>query len=1087
MAQLGNFFARIFSAGGTRGLSGDADMVLANDGELTFFNECLRKHSTAEDFVADPARLWDTQSTFLARKGGLRAHFAAERGDGKAGVTDALIIVNAEDWKRTFKETREPWAERAAQSLRQLFTQFCEAEDFHLLHPQRPLGFQIIEDGGLEMNGEYVGLSKGEFVTGLLPNLYPKPGPASRPVIALHLAIPGAWEGYREVGRLWNDQLLFTLGNHWLDSFSHPALRAPALYRLQQYADGSFVHIISPDVADACRITTQEDPGGGPSVLTIEDGYGEVVAHLVLAMVEAEAASLPPASRPWSHTVDELAQAEAAPKLRGDSTSTFNLSRTVIPVEVDERILTLRERGALLQKVHFSRFMEGYDVYVGVNGELGTAIRNPAATVRVRGKQVSLVAHGGDVSVGGRPLRGGTPAVLDHNTRIAIGAVELEYIDLSTPRAEGWPYLGELRRTGSTIHMVFGSPYKVGRERRSKVRMPDEPHNDNIVWRPEMVAGGTIRARNGDIPKAQFYTDSIMVASEHAEIDLSHEPPLLRSIARSCYTFVRRGPDLFALFPVGNITGPAQIDILPGDELLIGNCVFEVSYPPSVSVTPVASEGARPRALSATDLADALNDPVVRPTRPATFGKVSTTDIMELADPAEPVSRPRGTLAQADTALHPSPKTPPPSSPPVAAPPPAAPPLPDASRARPFAPVVTVPNETAPFAMPSEKAPPPPVLPPVLPPPPAPPPLDVDLPAAAGLGEKGPPPPTLDLDLESKDSVLDIFDAPEPAFGRRPAGALPPPPMIWEEPEDTSDAYSDPTDIPMAPPPPVMEGARRGGPAFQPPTGARPPARVEAVSAVEAPAPPPPPPVLPPPPGKASPAAITDPVLIIDESDWQRELSRPARLTLLGWMVSGDGVVGNYRGAAFIVPENRAEAQQVFVATRYLQLSVRGRKASVKRLSTSEVRLFQGASPVEESQQLDDISVEIVRRDATGEEDFSVHLTISSAELPDPRARLLKLDLADRMVRALFTVGLPLRHPRVVELHGMTATVTYDGSRARLSDYLGSYLRPDGSFLPFFVRQADGSYQTAPEDGAPIELVSGDQFIVGNAVYVFGR
>ena len=59
-----------------------------------------------------------------------------------------------------------------------------------------------------------------------------------------------------------------------------------------------------------------------------------------------------------------------------------------------------------------------------------------------------------------------------------------------------------------------------------------------------------------------------------------------------------------------------------------------------------------------------------------------------------------------------------------------------------------------------------------------------------------------------------------------------------------------------------MEGARRGGPAFQPPTGARPQARVEAVSAVEAPAPPPPPPVLPPPPGKASPAAITDPVLI---------------------------------------------------------------------------------------------------------------------------------------------------------------------------------------------------------------------------------
>ena len=29
-------------------------------------------------------------------------------------------------------------------------------------------------------------------------------------------------------------------------------------------------------------------------------------------------------------------------------------------------------------------------------------------------------------------------------------------------------------------------------------------------------AGATIRARTGEIPKSRFYTDSIMVASEHA-------------------------------------------------------------------------------------------------------------------------------------------------------------------------------------------------------------------------------------------------------------------------------------------------------------------------------------------------------------------------------------------------------------------------------------------------------------------------------------------------------------------------------------------------------------------------------------------
>ena len=37
------------------------------------------------------------------------------------------------------------------------------------------------------------------------------------------------WTGYREVGRLYSDRVLFTLGSHWLENFQHPKLLAPAL------------------------------------------------------------------------------------------------------------------------------------------------------------------------------------------------------------------------------------------------------------------------------------------------------------------------------------------------------------------------------------------------------------------------------------------------------------------------------------------------------------------------------------------------------------------------------------------------------------------------------------------------------------------------------------------------------------------------------------------------------------------------------------------------------------------------------------------------------------------------------------------
>ncbi|NOY27711.1 MAG: hypothetical protein GXP62_17750, partial [Oligoflexia bacterium] len=287
MAQIGDLFARLFG-GGTRGLSGDAERVLLDDPELEYFNGRLRRHSTMLDIIDDPSAIWrggaDGRSGLVAQMRGVEE---AEN----LGFTDVLVVVSSDDWHRTLHQAGEPWVDRTTQVLRGFLEEYCELNDLHRIFPQRPFGFRFIEDGGSEMGGASLGLEPGQFVTALLPNLYVGPDASSHPVISVLLNIPGAWEGYQEVGRLFNDQVQFTLGTHWLDNYCHPDLRLPALYRLQQYADGSFVHIVNPDSTKHYQITSHET-SEGPAVLTLADPSGEAIAHMVLAIVEDAAPSI---------------------------------------------------------------------------------------------------------------------------------------------------------------------------------------------------------------------------------------------------------------------------------------------------------------------------------------------------------------------------------------------------------------------------------------------------------------------------------------------------------------------------------------------------------------------------------------------------------------------------------------------------------------------------------------------------------------------------------------------------------------------------------------------------------------------------
>jgi hypothetical protein len=263
--------------------------------------------------------------------------------------------------------------------------------------------------------------------------------------------------------------------------------------------------------------------------------------------------------------------------------------KTIIPDMPQERVFTLQERGALLQKVHFANFMLGYDVYFGSRGELGTHVENPAATFQVRRRSVSLVAHVEGVVVGGRPVPPGVEVPIEGDVKIEVAGQRMEYFDLRGLQVEGWPYVGEIRRPASSTYMIWGEDYQIGRSRECRVVLPDEPRNDNIHWKPAIGDGATIRARSGEIPKSRFYTDSIMVASEHAGIDLRAPTPKIVCTARYCYVYVRRNGTVYPMFPATSPQQPKELELQPGDEILIGNCLFYAGFTPHEQASPTAA------------------------------------------------------------------------------------------------------------------------------------------------------------------------------------------------------------------------------------------------------------------------------------------------------------------------------------------------------------------------------------------------------------------------------------------------------------------------------------------------------------------
>ncbi len=944
-----------------RGLSGGVGSAVALDDRNSFYNFRLRRHYTDEEIASAPERVWFTNDDPEARTG-LGPHIAEALAEGQR-FSDVLVILSEDDWYEV--ESDPSLAERIIGKARSSYEAFLAKAG--VPHTSRPLGVWLVGDGTEAIGGQSFGLVEGEFITGITPNLYRQPGPGSEAIISVLAYLPGHTDDYEEVGRLYDDQVVFTIGNHWLDNFRNPLLREAALYRIQREDDGAFFHIINPDLQDRYQLTSTDQDG--ESVITLATWSGEPLAYLVLAVIEA------PIEMP-SHGIEllplEIEEGPEPSSITGSEPELFAPmalepapmpasslrgpgSKTIIPDAQTERIFTLQERGALLQKVHFSGFMLGYDVYLGPRGELGTVVHQPAASFQVRKSTVSMLANADNVSMNGEPIPRGESRLIEGDSVIQVGNQRLEYRDLRGVPIEGWPYVGEIRRPAASTYMLWGKEYSIGRSRDCRVVLPDEPRNDNIVWKPKVVEGAVIKSKTGDIAKSRFYTDSIMVASDHAAIDLTHGGPEVVCHARNCYTFVRRNEDVLTLFPTESGEGPVRLPLEPGDEVMVGNCLFHVGFAPTGELA------------GATGSVPSLHRENREPAAPARSATDSLVDAISAPD---------------------------------------------------FG------NE--------------------------PPPVRFEAPSTRRSG-------TLP-DVEDELSLAPVPAVERPLDDARSSGSRPRP--------DTDDLAPD-----DAPAPPSMS-KRPAAPAPPQPAKAAPaPAPKAAPAPTPAPAP-------------APVAAVLGGVAIVDDRDAQFELGRPARLVLVGWAINGTVTLGNHAGTDLVLPENRIEAGQTFIARSYLTLKIRGRRSSAEDVSASEIRV-DGGAPSASYDSLEGRTISVIRRDADGEEDFCVDLRVlDDASLPDPRARLVSLDTGEPLAVALTARGFPVRAPRTLTLGSLTVTVTFDGSRLVLDDYLDTY-RSGGGFRPFFVAHGQGRFTTAPEDGASIELSPGDRIVVDGAVYRF--
>lgn len=492
---------------------------IALDWDHPFYNFSLTRHQARGDLVEEPGRVWGIG---VGRPFGICAHLMElVRSGGDCSFTHILVVLDSTDYARVASD----WHQEAERTVQNALETLQAKLPTHVgPRGDRPVRLVVARDGG-ERIGVDLDLRPSEYVTALLPNLY-NPGDEEQPTHRVFVQLPGD-DAPTEVASIYPGQLLYTLGPHWLDTALVPAIPVPAAYQIE-IREGQLFHGLNPNATGRLQLYQS---GSATSTIARADGTP-------LAWVTIEA------------TGGALVRPRKLP-----------------------RQLAFQETGVMLVSPANDERIEYYDIELGPSAELGHRLPEMAAAVRVHPGGVELHIATDGVGLDDTPDPKGGPHLLEDTTSIDLGneRVIFEPPPSDTP---GFPYLGLLRRPGRAAYFTWDQVYRVGRDTRSDLRLPEATHVDAIRWRPGSSQGAPRRA-------------APLVSLEGAEaiLKVRGDRPVARCSAEHHHVYVRRGGELIILH-ADESDKDHQLTLDPGDELIIGSGLYTVVYPNPTAVDP---------------------------------------------------------------------------------------------------------------------------------------------------------------------------------------------------------------------------------------------------------------------------------------------------------------------------------------------------------------------------------------------------------------------------------------------------------------------------------------------------------------------
>ncbi|MEC7987428.1 MAG: hypothetical protein VX278_19825 [Myxococcota bacterium] len=516
---MSRFFQRFFQQSFRRPFDGQKP--------LSYFGNKIRIYKANGSILKDPTLLWDGGQGI-----GLK-YFLSDFKDGTMPSTEIMIFISKET--AAALPDLNPWYKQCLQTIGTPYLEWITSQKIRPYFSGKNVGISFWPDEKYNLK---LGLEAQEFALGFLDNRHRK-GKDSKPLVTIDAHISSQSDDFQSLGALHNDQIAWTLGNHPLDSFKTPAVPFPAALIIQQNARGEVNYSVNPNV-----------PGLSLREANKENQYAlfygqKPLVTLLLKTLEFNRL-----------TIHKSLQVDAATQT----------------IQLNVNDFHLQPCGHLFQKVHFSQWMKGYRTYLHRGYHFSSRKEKAIGVFRVEGTDIFFESFRPPCFVNGKILSSQKELLLEAGMEINCSGLRLTFHKHGLINNRNWPYIGAVHFSNKPKILDYGFKYTFGRSANCDIPLANEATADNIDWLPAFANTAQLPQKNGSIPKTSFSTDAVMVALEHALLNLKSDPSLM-SLSNRCPSFVRRKKKIFPLNKAG-----LKHPLLAMDELLIGNDIYELQF-----------------------------------------------------------------------------------------------------------------------------------------------------------------------------------------------------------------------------------------------------------------------------------------------------------------------------------------------------------------------------------------------------------------------------------------------------------------------------------------------------------------------------